>query len=132
MPPAPNTKRPNGAQGFLLAEVAIALVIFGISASILAQTYRAGHLLRTQAREEGLATAAAQDVLERMRGARFNDVVARFDSDPFNDPGGPGTAHGATLRSSCPSSYTSGGRGRTGRDLGADQSAWRHEFVTRR
>lgn len=97
MPPAPFTNNRPRKQGFLLAEVAIALVIFAISASILAQTYRAGHMLRAQAREEGLATAAAQEVLELMRGARFNEVVARFDPDPFNDPGGPGTAHGATF-----------------------------------
>lgn len=88
---------PRTRRGFALAEVAVSLAIFALSASILAQTYRAGHDLRAQAHEEGLATTAAQTALELMRGARFDEVVRRFDPDPFNDPRGPGTAHGATF-----------------------------------
>lgn len=97
MPRPLSPSGPRARRGFALAEVAVSLAIFAVSASILAQTYRAGHALRVQAHEEGLATTAAQNVLERMRGARFGELVARFDPDPFNDPLGPGTAHGATF-----------------------------------
>lgn len=80
-----------------LVEVSVALVVFAVATSILAQTFRAGHDLRTQASEDYLAMSAAQSTLETMRGLPFDRIIASFDEDPFNDPGGPGTAPGATF-----------------------------------
>jgi len=58
------------------------------------QTLTAGTGLRALGREEWAASGAAQEVLEKMRNEDFRDVFRLFNADPFDDPGGPGTAPG--------------------------------------
>ncbi|MEM1451161.1 MAG: hypothetical protein AAF957_04870 [Planctomycetota bacterium] len=74
-----------------------AMVVFSVATAILLQSLAAGHGLRGSAQEEWLATSIAQNTLEAMRNEAFRDVVRMYDADPFNDPGGPGTAPGATF-----------------------------------
>lgn len=97
MLPAPHLAASKHRRGFALVEVSISLVIFAIASGIMLQAMRAGYGLRGQAREEWLATAGAQSVLETMRGMSFRNVSLNFDQDPFNDPGGPGTSFGAAF-----------------------------------
>ena len=73
------------------------MLVFAVASGVLLQTMAAGHGLRGTAQEEWLATSAAQNVLERIRNEAFRDVVRLYDADPFNDPGGAGTAPGATF-----------------------------------
>lgn len=72
-------------------------MILVIASGFMIQTMRAGYGLRGLAREEALATSAAQSALETMRSTEFRSISLQFDADPFNDLGGPGTAHGAAF-----------------------------------
>lgn len=81
----------------MLAEIAVAMVVFTIATGMLLQLIASGQGLRRTAREEWAATAAGQNVLEVMRSVTFEELVRRYDADPFNDPAGPGTAFGSTF-----------------------------------
>lgn len=83
--------------GVTLVEIAVAMLVFAVASGVMLQTMAAGHGLRGTAQEEWLATSAAQNVLERIRNEAFRDVVRLYDANPFNDPGGAGTAPGATF-----------------------------------
>lgn len=48
-------------------------------------------------RESTLATEAARQAIERMQGETFDEIHARFNDDPDDDPDGVGTAPGAGL-----------------------------------
>ncbi len=87
-------RRPTRSAGFTLVEIGVAMAIFAVALSVLLQTIFAGHALRRLAREDWLATSVGQNVIEEMRNTPFRELVASFDADPFNDPAGPGTAHG--------------------------------------
>ncbi len=78
-------------------ELSVAMVIFVVATGMLLQLIASGKGLRETARQESLATSAAQNVLERMRSMSFRDVVRSYDPDVMNDPGGPGTAPGPTF-----------------------------------
>lgn len=73
------------------------MLVFTVASGILLQTMAAGHGLRDSAREEWAATSAAQNVLERLRNEAFLSIVPLYDSDPHNDPSGPGTGPGAAF-----------------------------------
>jgi hypothetical protein len=62
--------------------------------------------------ERELALAAARDVLHALRGEELGRVFARFNSDPHDDPAGPGSAPGAgfDVRGLAPSSRDADGR----------------------
>lgn len=93
-----STDRQRAADsGIALVEVAVAMLVFAVATGVLLQTMAAGHGLRGTAQEEWMATSAAQNVLERIRNESFRDVVRMYDANPFNDPGGAGTAPGATF-----------------------------------
>lgn len=47
--------------------------------------------------ERALASEAARQRIEMMKATSLADVLASFDDDPANDPGGAGTAPGATF-----------------------------------
>lgn len=81
-------------RGMTLIELSVSMVIFVVATGMLLQLIASGKGLRETARQEWLATSEAQNVLERMRAMPFRDVVRLYDSDPLNDPAGPGTAPG--------------------------------------
>ncbi|QDV06248.1 hypothetical protein Poly30_17550 [Planctomycetes bacterium Poly30] len=80
-----------------LVELSVAIVIFTVATGMLLQLIASGRGLRETTRQEWLATSVAQNVLEQMRALDFHDISACYDADPFNDPGGPGTAPGAAF-----------------------------------
>ena len=77
-----------------MVEVMVAIVILTVSVYILSSTVTAtiGH--SGVKRERGLAVDGAMNLFEQMRSERFEDLFARYNSDPSDDPGGPGTAPG--------------------------------------
>lgn len=78
-----------------LVEVMVAIVILTVSVYILSSTVTAaiGH---SHVKEERTrAVDAAWNVLEQMRAEPFEELFARYNSDPGDDPGGSGTAPGA-------------------------------------
>ena len=81
-------------RGLSLLEVVIAGPIVAIALGMFVQMLGAGVNLRSVVREEWIASAAAQDAVERMRNEEFRDVARLFNMDPLDDPGGPGTGPG--------------------------------------
>lgn len=80
--------------GFALIEVAIAFPIVLIALGMLVQMLASGVRLRQSGSEAWAASCAAQSVLESMRNEDLRSLVALYNSDPLDDPGGPGTAPG--------------------------------------
>lgn len=96
---ARRVRRPSGSvardrRGLTLVEVTMALPIVLLGLGLFVQMLTAGARLRDVGREEVVAIAAAQVVLERMHNEPFRDLFRLHDPDPFDDPGGPGTAPG--------------------------------------
>jgi hypothetical protein len=81
-------------RGLALIEVAIAFPIVLIALGMLVQMLGSGVRLRLSGSEAWAASCAAQTVLESMRNEDFRSLVALYNSDPLDDPGGPGTAPG--------------------------------------
>lgn len=81
----------------MLLELMIALPIILIVAGMLMSTIIASSQQRAVNRENAIASIACQEVLERMRNEPFGAVFAMYNTDPFDDPNGPGTAPGAAF-----------------------------------
>lgn len=94
--PSP-TSEPRAARraGSALLEVAVALPILAVALGLYAQILVAGSGLRDTGKESWLANSRAKDTLEHMRNADFRQLFVLYNEDPFDDPGGPGTAPGA-------------------------------------
>ena len=80
-----------------LIEVAVALPIVLVGIGLFLQMLTAGSGLRRTGQEFWIASSAAQDTLEEMRNADYRDLFRLYNADPFDDPGGPGTAPGASF-----------------------------------
>lgn len=84
----------RGSRGVTLLETTSALFVLAIgvvsAASVLVSSLR----LDVQNRETAAATCAAQAELETIRAQSFSQIVALYDSNTANDPGGAGTAPG--------------------------------------
>lgn len=77
----------------LVFAVAVLLVgLLGYSRSMV-QSVELGQANR----EMAVATEAARRALERVSSAPFDEAFARFNDDPADDPGGPGTAPGSSF-----------------------------------
>ncbi len=81
-------------RGFTLLELSVSISLVVIASGLLASGLIASANHRDVARESALVSLAVADVFERMRNEPFEDVLALYDPDPLNDPGGPGTAPG--------------------------------------
>lgn len=73
----------------------ITLTIVVVAAGILSRTLVGTGSMRAVSRETALAMEGARTVIETMRGKPFGDLWQLYNEDPFDDPGGPGTAPGA-------------------------------------
>lgn len=81
--------------GFSLVELLVVMVILAITlGEVTRSLINVAHLEPVQ-RESALALNAARSKLEEMRARPFEELVARYDADPANDPDGPGTAPGS-------------------------------------
>lgn len=77
-----------------MIEVVIAMPVVLIALGMLVQMMTTGGGLREAGREEAIASTAAQIVIEEMRNEDFAQLLALYNADPLDDPGGPGTAPG--------------------------------------
>jgi prepilin-type N-terminal cleavage/methylation domain-containing protein len=89
-----NAARPRRA-GFSLVEAILVMAIVSVAATMYAQTVASSARLDPIAAETATAAEAARIAIEELRAQPIDQVVALFDADPDNDPGGPGTAPGA-------------------------------------
>lgn len=92
--PRGGSVRTSRRGGMTLMEIALAMPIIMLALGMFTQMLTAGKGLRQSSRENWLASLRAQDVLETMRNQPFRDLVALYNEDPLDDPGGPGTAPG--------------------------------------
>lgn len=81
--------------GMTLIELAMALTILSIAFLMYASTSISVNRQREATRESSIAAFAARDVIENLRAEPIGNVYALYNSDPADDPGGPGTAVGS-------------------------------------
>lgn len=77
-----------------LLELTLAMPLLLVALAMMSQMLIAGRATKRASAETWRASSAAADVLERMHNAEFRDLFALYNADPFDDPGGPGTAPG--------------------------------------
>lgn len=92
--PAPRALRRLSSAGMTMVEVMVAIVILTVSVYMLSSTVTAAIGHSSVKRERSLAVDAAMNLLERMRSEPFEELFARYNSYPSDDPGGTGTAPG--------------------------------------
>jgi len=75
--------------------MALAVMVIGVSA--LASTVVTGSALNQVSSETAEARKAIETTIDAMRSTPFASAFATFNSSPNDDPGGVGTAPGATF-----------------------------------
>ena len=80
-----------------MLEVMLVMVVMTLAVSMLAGTITSTAKMGTLQLENAIATEAARERLEFMRIQDFDELFARFNEDPADDPGGAGTAPGANF-----------------------------------
>jgi prepilin-type N-terminal cleavage/methylation domain-containing protein len=86
-----------GPNGFTLIEVMVVCAILSIALVMLSSTLASTSKLVPATRESYSACIAAANVIERLRNESPAEVWKLYNSDPADDPGGAGTAPGATF-----------------------------------
>jgi prepilin-type N-terminal cleavage/methylation domain-containing protein len=82
-------------RGFSLVEIAVVLAIVTIATGMLAHTLASAARLDPVSTETAIAASGARTMLEEMRNHPFDEMVARYNENPADDPDGPGTAPGS-------------------------------------
>jgi type II secretory pathway pseudopilin PulG len=79
-----------------LLEVVMATSFLTIGVVTFAQALLMAVRAQSMNRERAIATQAARQLVERMRSETFSNVFRRYNTTGADDPGGPGTAPGAS------------------------------------
>ncbi|MBI2901589.1 MAG: prepilin-type N-terminal cleavage/methylation domain-containing protein [Planctomycetes bacterium] len=87
----------RGSAGLTLLEVVIALAVFSIAALGLASVIFSTSRLNEGNRERTVVENAARSMIEKMRNEEFAEIFRLYNSDPADDPLGPGTGPGANF-----------------------------------
>ena len=80
--------------GFSLVEIVFVMAILLTGMGMFVHTISSTSKLGPVNRESALAMAAARAALERIRSEGAPGVLARYNADPADDPGGAGTGPG--------------------------------------
>jgi len=83
--------------GFSLVEIVLVLAVVSVASMIYAQTIASSRRLDPIAEETAIAADATRVAIELIRAQPVGEILALFDGEPSNDPGGAGTAPGATF-----------------------------------
>jgi hypothetical protein len=81
----------------MMVEVMIAIAIMTLCVSLLSRTISSAAVHTAAKRERAIAVEAAKNVLEDMHNVPFEEIFARYNADPTDDPDGPGTAQGSVI-----------------------------------
>jgi prepilin-type N-terminal cleavage/methylation domain-containing protein len=92
-----DVRRGHRRAGFTLIEVLAAMSILTIAAGAIVSTLITSGRVNREGSEVALAREALESVIERVKSTPFRDVFATFNADPADDPGGAGTAPGASF-----------------------------------
>ena len=82
----PARERTGRRAGFSLIEIVVGTVILIVASGGLVASMLQSRALARSNNEKTLAQAAIERALEQLAGTEFNEVLARFDGDPANDP----------------------------------------------
>ena len=86
------------ASGFTLIELMLVITVLMVALLVLSQSMGTAMTLTDVNRETALASDGARDAIELLQGVeRFQEVFALYNTDPADDPAGPGTAPGAAF-----------------------------------
>lgn len=80
--------------GFTLVEVLVVVAIVTVAMGLMTNTIVTVGKLAPVNRETARAMDAARSVAEELRSVPFDELWARYNEDPDDDPGGAGTAPG--------------------------------------
>ena len=80
--------------GLTLVELLVVMTVLAVALSAMADTVLTITRLGPVNQETARALEAARGRMETIRAASFDEVFARFNDDPADDPDGPGTAPG--------------------------------------
>ena len=83
-----------GGAGFTLVEVLLVAWVLMIALGSLVAVVTSSQRLARANEETSLAYAAARLQAAELQVLPFQEIFARYNSDPSDDPGGPGTAAG--------------------------------------
>ena len=93
--PVGRDRRRLARGGFTLLELTIVMSVLLVAFLGMSQAIGSSMALTEVNRESALGTDGAGEMVELLSGIEaFDTVFARFNDDPADDPGGPGTAPG--------------------------------------
>ena len=99
--PTPPVHRPaarhHGERGFGLLEVALALVVIAVATLGSVSWTLSGMSLEADNREMADAHDAMRQLFEELNALPIEQVFARCNDDPTDDPGGEGTSRGGVF-----------------------------------
>ena len=87
----------TGRSGFTLVEVMIALLLVMAGMAGYMQSILQSSITADSNRRMAIATQRGRAIVEQIKSTDFADAFATFNADPADDPGGAGTAAGATF-----------------------------------
>jgi type II secretory pathway pseudopilin PulG len=83
--------------GFTIIELALAMAVLVVGVLGFSQSIMSARLSIQRTHELDRAAQATREMLERIEAEAFADAFRRFNADPSDDPGGAGTAPGASF-----------------------------------
>lgn len=90
--------RGRGAErGALLIEILLGLLVLALAAAGSVSSTLSGMSLEEENRDTAAATNTLRHMLEELETMPLEEVFARFNADPTDDPDGVGTAIGSTF-----------------------------------
>ena len=81
-------------RGITMIEITISILILTVAAYILSSTISASLSHALSKREQATAVEAAMNTMETLRATPFIDLFTSYNTNPADDPLGPGTAPG--------------------------------------
>jgi len=87
----------SATRGLSLVEVLIVMLILTLSLGEVSRSLITVSKLEPLNRESDRALMATTSLLAEMRSTAFDTLVSRYNTDPADDPAGPGTAPGAAF-----------------------------------
>lgn len=84
----------SASGGFTTVELIVVMAVLAAAMMMFSGTVASTAKQRALDRENVVAADAARSMIERMRAQDHRRVLALFNADPADDPGGPGTAPG--------------------------------------
>jgi hypothetical protein len=89
--------RESRRRGMGLIDCLISIVVISLSSFGFLAASMASSRLEVESRAVAVAVELTRDVLEELQATPLDEIVARFNDDPEDDPDGVGTARGSAF-----------------------------------